>query len=201
MPSLENVRAFRRAEIIDNEVSRLWGAMDEVANKLRVACPGIIQSWDPVEMTAFVQPCIREVVLTDVDKYKWEQLPVLPHVPVVYPRCGDFIITFPLNPGDECLVVFGDRSIDSWWQSGGIQQPMKGFVHDLSDGFCIPGPSSQPKKIANISTDSIVIRNTEGDAYMEIKKNKDINIVTAGNISMAATGDVTITGRRIDLNP
>ena len=39
------------------------------------------------------------------------------------------------------------------------------------------------------------------DINMEIKKNKDINIVTAGNISMAATGDVTITGRRIDLNP
>lgn len=201
MAELTNVRSYRYNEVVPSaSVDCLRDMMDNLSFNLRVACPGIIQSWDPDEMTVSVQPSIRENILTDSMKFETVELPLLIHVPVIYPRCGDFIMTFPLAKGDECLVIFADRSIDAWWQSGDIQNTMKGFVHDLSDGFCIPSPSSQPKKIANISSDAIVIRNIEGDAYIELKKNKDINIVTEGNINLTASENLSMEATRIDLN-
>jgi hypothetical protein len=69
-----------------------------------------------------------------------------------FPRGGGCTLTFPVKEGDECLVIFADRCIDFWWQSGGIQEPVDGRMHDLSDAFCIVGPQSQAKKISGIST-------------------------------------------------
>ncbi|MFW8450019.1 Gp138 family membrane-puncturing spike protein, partial [Klebsiella pneumoniae] len=62
-------------------------------------------------------------------------LPLLVDVPVVFPRGGGCTLTFPVKPGDECLVIFADRCIDFWWQSGGIQEPVDERMHDLSDAF------------------------------------------------------------------
>lgn len=64
------------------------------------------------------------------------------------PRGGGFALTFPVAAGDECLVVFADACIDSWWQSGGVQNQAEKRRHDLSDGIVIPGLWSQPNKLA-----------------------------------------------------
>ena len=191
---------FRKLGSLTDMPGVLQAAMDEVSKTMRVACPGIIQSYDPDEMTVSVQPAIREHVVMDWNKVSTIEIPLLIHVPVVFPRAGDFIITFPIKPGDECLVVFGDRAMDAWWQSGGIQNPIEGRVHDLSDGYCILSPSSQPKKVSNLSTNSIQIRNLSGTSFIEITENHDINMVTTGNINVSADEDVTIQGENIYLN-
>ena len=108
-----NVRApyDERQKRIDSRAS---------ANKLRVAVPGIIESFDPGEQTVTVRVAIREKVLLDGDE-KWVDIPLLLDVPIVIPRAGGYCLTLPVQKGDECLVVFGDMCIDAWWQSGGIQ--------------------------------------------------------------------------------
>lgn len=200
MDGLENVCSFRRTEIVPDEFELIRSAMDDLSMNMRVCCPGTIVSWDPQQMTAYVQPCIKENIIQVDGTLKNTELPIIPNVPVVYPRCASFIMTFPLKPGDECILVFADRNYDAWWQSGGLQNPLRSLVHDLLDAFCIPGPSSMPKWVDNISEDSIMIRTVDGQAYVEIKENHDINIQTAGNINMIATGNVKIQGARIDLN-
>ena len=181
------------AEISNNpeEKNRLMG--DKWNVDLRVACPGIIQSFDPIEQTVTVQLALRENVSNSEYEKKWKQIPQLLDVPIIIPRAGGYCITMPIRKGDECLVIFGDMCIDAWWEHGGIQNQMDKSMrrHDLSDGFAILGPWSQPRVINNYSTDSCQIRSEEGTACIELKGN-DINM-KAGNVKIDAS-QITLDG-------
>ena len=93
-------------------------------------------------MTVTVQPSIRGRVEQPDGSTKSVALPLLVDVPAVFPSGGGFTLTFPIHQGDECLVVFADRCIDAWWQSGGIGEPLETRTHNLSDGFALVGPFS-----------------------------------------------------------
>ncbi len=155
------------------------------SEQLRVALPGIIQSFDPDTVTAVVQPAIRYVERDNDGNKSTKDYPLLVDVPVVFPRGGGCTLTFPVKEGDECLVIFADRCIDFWWQSGGIQEPVDGRMHDLSDAFCIVGPQSQAKKISGISTSAAQFRSDDGSTYLEIDPTtKKIKLVAPGGLDV-----------------
>lgn len=154
------------------------------SEQLRVAMPGIIQSFDPDNITAVIQPAIRAVERDNDGNTSTTDYPLLVDVPVAFPRGGGCTLTFPVAPGDECLVIFADRCIDFWWQNGGIQEPVDTRMHDLSDAFAIVGPQSQAQKISGISTTAAQLRTDSGAAFIEI----------------AVGGAVTITSPQITFN-
>ena len=100
---------------------------------------------------------------------------------------------FPIVEGTECLVVFGDNCMDAWWQSGGVQNQIEKRRHDLSDGYAIIGPRSQVNLIKDYSTDSVQLRNKQGDAVVEIHDTL-INVMTSGTVNIGS-GDVIINSR------
>lgn len=167
------------------------------AIKTRVASPGIIQSFDSITQTASVQLAIREKRYNDGEEI-WEDVPLLVDVPVVFPRAGGYLLTLPIAPGDECLVIFGDNCMDAWWQSGGVQNQIDCRRHDLSDGYAIPGPWSQPRVIPNYSTKSAQLRTENGEAYIELSGNA-INlmggVITIQGSSVVIDGSTTIDGK------
>lgn len=170
-----------------------------IMSALRVAMPGIIQSFDPDAVTAVVQPAIKGAEKDESGAEVSVNLPLLVDVPVVFPRGGGCTLTFPVKAGDECLVIFADRCIDFWWQSGGIQEPVDERMHDLSDAFCIVGPQSQAKKIGGISTTGAQLRTDDGSAFIEVAAGGDITATTAGSATINApeivlNGNVTING-------
>ena len=60
--------------------------------------------------------------------------PTLGNVPVLYSR-----LTFPLQAGDEVLVLFADRGVDTAYINGGTgNEPDGTRRNSLSDAFCIP---------------------------------------------------------------
>lgn len=158
-----------------NEMYRNMG--DGWKSTLRVACPGIIQSFDSKEQTVTVQLTLREQVSNSEYNKEWMEIPLLLDVPIVVPRAGGYTLTMPIKQGDECLVIFGDMCIDAWWELGGIQNQLEKRRHDLSDGFAILGVWSQPKVLQNYSTDSCQLRNEKGTSYIELKDN-EINLVS-----------------------
>lgn len=169
----------------------------QTANNLRVAMPGIIQEFNAEEQTVTVQCAIREKINMDGD-LSWQEIPLLLDVPIIFPRAGNYILTMPIQVGDECLVVFGDSCMDAWWQSGGIQNQIDCRRHDLSDGYAIVGLYSQPRRINNYSTSTAQLRNLSGSAYVELSGN-NINIVGT-NVTISAAkvtigGSTTIDGR------
>lgn len=163
---------------------------------LRVAIPGIIQSFNPSEQTVEVKPAIRECLVFDGEE-QWTDIPLLVDVPIVLPRAGGYSLTMPIKPGDECLVVFSDMCMDAWWQSGGTQNQVECRRHDLSDGFAIIGTWSQPHIIPNYSTGSAQLRNDAGSAVVEIS-GSTINI--RGSAINLEAPNVTVNGATTTVN-
>ena len=169
--------------------------------KIQTALPGIIQSFDPQSMTCTVQPAINGQVRDETGALTGVELPLLVDCPVQFPAGGGCTMTFPMAPGDECLVVFSSRCIDSWWQSGGIQAQPELRMHDLSDGFVLLGFRSQPRVINGISGTAAQLRTDDGVAFVEVDSaTHAINATTTGPLNLTAplvtiNGDVQVNGR------
>lgn len=158
---------------------------DTIFSMLRVSLPGIIESFDPIACTCTVQPALKGQTADELGNMKSAPLPLLVDVPVVFPRGGGCTITFPVKAGDECLVVFSDRCIDFWWQSGGVQETVDPRQHDLSDAFAIVGPQSQANVISNISSTTLQMRTDDGATYIELDPNSHaINLVAPGGVNV-----------------
>ena len=166
-----------------DEIEIARRTLDAAGIDLRVAAPGIIQSVDYERQTCTVQLAIRERLNHEGD-LEWVDIPTLPDVPLFVYSGGGYCLTLPVQPGDECLVVFGDCCIDAWWQNGGVQNQADHRRHDLSDGFAIVGFRSQPNIVRGFSSGSAMLRNNSGSAYIEI----------AGDAIHIQSGGTTIDG-------
>jgi hypothetical protein len=167
--------------------------MDGYAAKLWTALPGIVVSYDATQGTVTVQPAIQlQYTDPDTGATSWQNINQLIHVPVVFMGGGAFVTTYPIQPGDECLVIFADRCIDSWWAKGGIQQQFKLRLHSLSDGIAIVGPRSLARLIPNVSTTTVQLRSLDGSTYVELAPGGQANIVAPGGVKI--TGDLVVTG-------
>ena len=174
-------------------------SLEGLQGKIWTALPGIIDSFDAAAHTCKVQPAISGKRRKQNGDIEAIQLPLLLDCPVVFPGGGGCTLTFPIKPGDECLVVFASRCIDSWWQLGGVQGQAEFRMHDLSDGFVIPGGRSQPRKF-NVSTSAAQLRSDDGQAFVEINPTShnvktqtvaNIDAIAGGNIAADAGGNIS----------
>lgn len=187
-------------ERVNDSQEALRLAMEGHQAQIWTALPGIIQSFDSDAVTAVIQPAIKGQVRAPDGSTQWVALPLLLDCPVIFPRGGGCTLTFPIAEDDECLVVFSSRCIDAWWSSGGIQVQSELRMHDLSDGFALPGPFSQATKISGISTNSAQLRSNDGSTFIDLNPTTQaIKIVAPGGFEVDAptslfTGAVTIQG-------
>ena len=187
----------RRERFYDPEET-LRAALDGLQARVWTATPGIIQTVDLVAMTASVQPAIRGVVSDENGAESTVALPLLLDCPLIYPTGGGFTLTFPIAPGDECLVLFSSRCIDAWWQQGGVQPQAEYRMHDLSDGFVLAGPRSQPRILSGVSDDSTQLRSDDGVSFVEVK-NDTINVTTTALVHITAP-DVQVDCTTAEVN-
>lgn len=181
-----------RNELINDPEVALRTALDGRQANIWTALPGIVTAVDFTKMTCSVQPTIQGAITSEIGQVQYVNLPLLVDVPIVFPSAGGFTITLPLAVNDEVLVIFSSRCIDTWWQSSGVQKPIEFRMHDLSDGFAIPGPKSVPKVISAISSTGAQIRNNAGTTYIEIAANGKIKLVSAAGIEV--TGNLSVSG-------
>lgn len=183
----------RRQRVDDPEVA-LREAFDGLRAGLWTAMPGIIQSFDPTAKTCQVQPALRVPVRGADGQVTSVALPMLVDCPVYFPSGGNCTLTFPVSAGDECLVVFASRCIDSWWQSGGVQEQAELRMHDLSDGFVFVGFSSKPNVPGSISATTTQLRSNDGSTHVELDPAGQIVTVKAPGGMVIDAPVVTITG-------
>ena len=191
-----------RRGLLNDAEEGLRVAFDGRQSTVWTAMPAIVQSVNLSAMTVVVQTTIQGIVNAQDNTQTFVNLPPLVDVPICFPSAGGFTITFPIAAGDEVLVVFASRCIDAWWQSGGFQnQPIEFRMHDLSDGFAIPGPRSQPRVVPGISSTNLQIRNDAGTSYIEFTPSGAINIVSPTGIGVTGNLNVsgTITGGGVSL--
>lgn len=180
--------------IDDQEVFEL--GINTAVSKTRSAAPGVIQSFDPATVTCVVSLSLKANYSGrgNATSEIAPELPLLVDVPVIFPRGGGVTLTFPINAGDECLVVFADRCIDFWWQNGGSQERVDNRMQDLSDAFVIPGPQSQAQKISGISPSAAQLRTDDGAAFIELDPGSHrVTVTTPGKLTATAQ-ETTVNG-------
>ena len=173
----------------DFEVT-LRGALRQALMGAYVACPAIIVSVDLAKMTVSAQPAIRGILVDKAKGAVAQDLPVLQDLPLMFQGGGGITLTLPVAAGDECLIVFADRCIDAWWQSGGVQMPMDARAHDLSDGFAIVGLRSLPRAISGISSTAAQLRTDDGGTSISVSS----GVVKIKSVSVEIEGDLTVKG-------
>lgn len=193
---------MKREEYIQDQTTIINSALLSLQGKLWTAIPAIITSINYKKYTVSAKPTIRGQITDENNNVIKVELPLLVDVPIVMPHAGNWLLSFPVKVNDECLVVFSSRCIDAWWQNGGIQNPMEDRMHDLSDGFAILAPFSQPlaKNYNEFSSNSIIIRDKGKNNFIELtddgKRNdqntSDCSVTVGGNVTVNVTGNSTV---------
>lgn len=188
--------AISRAEREDVRETSYRDLITAARMDMHTAMPGIIQSFDAARMTCTIQPAIRGAIIAPNGRAEAADLPLLVDCPVVFPGGGGYVLTYPLQAGDEALIIIAERCIDAWWQSGGVQAAAEYRLQDLSDGFVIPGPRSQPHVVAGgVGMTGAELRTDTGTTVLRLKGDA-IEIVAPGGITMT-TPTLTLTGDMI----
>ena len=164
-------------------------AINSALKDVHTALPGIIEAFDSDTQLAEIQIAVSRIYVND----RVIPIPKLIKVPVWFPRGGGFTITLPVKKGDECLVVFNERSIDNWNKFGDVRKPNDKRKHDISDGIAFVGFSSQPNKIDSFATDDLEVRNDAANQRITLKANGDIIIDTPAS-------DVTVNCAKAEVN-
>ena len=170
----------------------------EIMQSLRVALPGIVQSFDPGP-PATVKVLIPTNEPAEVNEggqqfaplTKARPIMILEDVQVMMPGAGVWTLTFPIQKDDECLVVFADVDLDVWWQTGKPNSyPISHRRHDLSDAIAIFGWRSTPRGLRNYSTNSTQLRNDDQSVVIDLTPSQIT--VTAPNVLVNCSGDVKV---------
>ncbi len=123
------------------------GAFASFLADVHTALPGTILTYVPATKTATVLPSIK---MKFADELVSRPMPIITDVQVIFPGSKTAGITFPLLPGDGCLLLFSEASLERWIAStGAAVEPGDPRRFALTDGFCIPGlfPPASPGKI------------------------------------------------------
>lgn len=163
----------------------------------RTALPCVVKSFDAVNQRVTVQPAILDkmnVTKNGVSVATDKQLPLLLDVPISLPRSGGLTLTLPIQPGDECLVIFADMNIASWKTNGGENNSQESKRrHDLSDGVAV-FTWSAPRKLTNYSTTAAELRTEDGTAVVSVGASQITINAPKVVVSGAAEVDITSPG-------
>jgi hypothetical protein len=164
---------------------------------------GIIDSYDPNAGTCTAILATQQKVRNAAGVETWVTLPKLVDVPVCFPGGGGFTLTFPVTKGDEAVIVFAQRCIDTWFQSGAAPGTDPGQVqadlrmHDISDGCAFVGIKSQPRRLSPAaSTSGAQLRSDDGATVIEIGEGGVVKITAPGGTHFS--GPVYMNGKRVD---
>ena len=109
-----------------------------VLKGLHTCTPGKVESYDATQCKADVLPLVKRVY----DDGTEVAFPVIPAVPVVWPRTSNAFLHLPLAAGDGVLLVFSERSLEQILGQSSIGVPVSpgdARVFDLTDAVAIPG--------------------------------------------------------------
>jgi len=148
--------------------------------EVSTAMPAKVTAYDYRTQKASVQPVINRRYADG----QIEPFPVINNVPVIFPRSGGASMTFPVKPDDTVLLIFAQRSIDSWIANGGTVNQDDNRMHSLNDAIAIPGliPFSAKSKAKN-NSDVLL---TYAGSDVEIKGDGTVNINSPKQINMSA---------------
>lgn len=135
---------------------------------------GTINSFDATTQTATVainylkvikgaNPNLPNPAPDDQTSDVYLKYPLLIKCPVVVLQGGGSYLTFPIKPGDNGIVFFNDRELDTWLETGQTTYPHNLRTHDLTDAIILIGINPFTKSIQNYNTSVASLSDDTGE--------------------------------------
>lgn len=136
--------------LIPSQDPGLRDALDYIKKelKLELNCHhiGTIKAFNPLVQTAVVSINYVKTFLqledTGLTSVTTQSYPILLDCPVICLGGGLASLTFPILPGDECLLLFNDRDFDNWYNGSSSSAPATPRLHAFSDAIALVGVRS-----------------------------------------------------------
>lgn len=171
-------------------------AFREAMKGVCTSIPGHVLTFDPDTQLAQVQPGIMRV---DINGAEFKVPPII-EVPVYFPG-GDYCIEYQIDPGCEGDILFSQRCIDGWIQSGGVAANPIGRFHNMQDAMFLPGFRSQPNVLPSFQNNGVRMRNKAGTQFVWLKNDNTISMQNgAGSFQLLADGSFLINGLKITVD-
>lgn len=181
--------------------------------RLNTCIPAIIDDFNPATQRVSATPAIRTKYVSPDGTVSWIDYPKITNIPLATIKSKGLKITYPIEIGQNCTLIFSQRSIDNFLIEGGIQNPYDSEkpllsqirCMDLTDALCFPGVITDKEPIEGYAQDAIEIRSADGDTKLSVKE-KSLKLsqgnamieLNGGNISMNAT-TITINGTAVNI--
>jgi hypothetical protein len=145
-------------------------AFREIAKDLGTSIVGHILAFDASTQLAQVQ-----IGVSGRDK-KGNTITPDPIIecPVEFSGGGGWSFEHELNAGDEGLIIFSQRCLDGWIQTGGVANNPIARFHDKQDACFIPGIRSKKNAIKDFQNNGIRLRNEDASVYHWLKNDGTI---------------------------
>lgn len=192
------------------EADGIKATIQRELQKMRTGVPAVIVSFDASNQMAVVKPLIRRFTTVD-DEQKTVEMPDIVQVPIIQPRAGDFALTFPVEPGDEVMLQVSDRPLDTWIDSGGVQdpqQPVEPRHNHITDSVAFLGATPIPKALRGYSTGGVEIRTVDRSVRIAVNKanvkiqtgRTSIDVLKNGNVVIDPDGNVIVEQADVQVN-
>lgn len=129
----------------------------KAVQKVFVALPGKVESYDPATGRADVQPESRDAEIQADGSLSSRKYPKLFGVPVLqlYGQKGGLIV--PVSAGDTVALVFARHSLSRWSEKGGQIDPADTRIEGMTGAFAIAGLRPSSAVSDNASADNVVL--------------------------------------------
>ncbi|EKT4497352.1 hypothetical protein QEM27_005177 [Pseudomonas putida] len=199
-----------RTEGRAKQAKMLRDAFREVMKGVCTSIPGHVLTFNGKTQLAQVQVGIMRV---DINGAEFTVPPII-EVPVHFPG-GNYCVEYQIDPGCEGDILFSQRCIDGWVQSGGIASNPIGRFHNMQDAMFLPGFRSQPNALPDFQNNGVRMRNRAGTQFVWLKNDNSIcmdngvarfNVLAdgtalmqngAGSFQLQADGTFLINGLKI----
>lgn len=175
---------------------------------LNTCYPAKILSFDAETQTAKVQLCI-ETYLDTVEQLNKKLDPsTILFVPVHFPQCGTYALTFPIQVGDDCLVLFAQRGYDHWLYENKTEaglsynnrnSPQHNRMFAETDALAIVGFNPVQEVIPQFSTENVELRNVERTQFVSLQPSGAMEITTPRTLTINAN-DVVVNAKSATIN-
>lgn len=87
------------------------------------------------------------------------EMPEILNVPICHPRAGNFMITLPIQVGDNGMLIFCQQDISAWKERGGSNVEQKDLAQfDINNCIFLPYVASDVDVVSDYNADALEIR-------------------------------------------
>ena len=165
---------------------------------LHTLLPARIVEIDYKTRKVSVQPSIKKKKRDgDNDAKGLQDMAIIQNIPLIVPAIKLAIISLPIKVGDEVLVGFFERSVDTYLYGDGATpvDPKDYRRHDYNDAVAIVGLNTFSNALEMHPEDLVIKMNATqaNECTISLKPSGDVVITTPAKVIVDAGGDVDVT--------